>query len=228
VIPFLYITFFCNKEKSMKYSEFRARVQDYPVFRSNIFPHLTDNVGLLRRQVSAWKKKGYVEQLKRGVYTLRQEDRNVGLSGYFLANYLYTPSYISLESALSFYGLIPEAVYGITSVTSRKTQRFNNTLGDFTYHHIKSSVYGGYHTELDEFSNHFYMASREKAVIDFLYFRLSTFSITDYDVFALSFRFQNLDTLNKARLRDITIEFNNKKLQDIMCNLIAYMEANDA
>src|SRR5688572_16621374 len=99
----------------MNYTEFRNKVKKYPFFRSNIFVHLTDSVEVLRRQVSEWVDRGYIVQLKRGFYTLQEEDREVRFSQYFLANNLYSPSYISLETALSYYNFIPEQVHAVTS-----------------------------------------------------------------------------------------------------------------
>ncbi len=107
----------------MKFSAFRSVVKGYPLFRSNLFEHITDNVPLLRRQITEWVAKGYILVLKRGIYMLSEEFRVTRCSNYFLANQLYTPSYVSLESALSYYGLIPEAVYATTSVTTKKTAR---------------------------------------------------------------------------------------------------------
>jgi predicted transcriptional regulator of viral defense system len=196
----------------MDYATFRKKTQQYPLFRSNIFAHLTENVPLLRRQVSDWVKKGYVLQLKRGVYTLCHHDREADFSAYFLANQLYTPSYISLETALSHYGFIPEQVHTITSITPKKTQAFDNALGDFAYHHIKLQHYGDFVAHKDEFGHTFFMATPERAIVDFIYLRMRGIQDIQADVFTASFRFQHLQRLRKNKLKAICKKFNQKKL----------------
>lgn len=196
----------------MNYSTFRDKTKLYPFFRSNMFSHITDNVPMLRRQVNEWVNKGYVIQLKRGVYTLREQDRGVGLSAYFLANNLYTPSYISLETALSYYGFIPEQVHTITSVSSKKTQYFENQFGRFYYHHIKKNLYGHFVSNQDEYGNNFFIATPERAIIDFLYLKTRGMDNIEADVFDTSFRFQNLEKLDKRKLTKIAKQFNHSKL----------------
>jgi hypothetical protein len=63
----------------MKYSEFRNYTKNYPFFRSNIFCHLTNNDLQLRAQITNWKEKGLLTELKRGMYTLNSSDRSVGI-----------------------------------------------------------------------------------------------------------------------------------------------------
>lgn len=87
----------------------------------------------------ALKSKDLV-QLKRGVYLFSKKLRRGSISKFVIANKLYTPSYISFESALSYYGLIPESVYTTTSACyQRKSKVFNNELGDFSYDYIPCS-----------------------------------------------------------------------------------------
>mgnify|MGYP001575016279 FL=1 len=90
-------------------------------------------------------------------------------SEFAIANRLYTPSYISLASALSYHNLIPEVVYAITSVTPKPTREFkiNNLL--YTYRRIKQPAYTGY-VPRTIFGETVYIATPEKAVADFLYY----------------------------------------------------------
>lgn len=208
----------------MNYTTFRNKVKKYPFFHSNIFVHLTDNIGLLRRQVSDWVKKGYVIQLKRGFYTLGEENRQTGFSKYFLANNLYRPSYVSLESALSYYHFIPERVHTITSISSKKTQKFENPLGSFTYHHIKTKLYGGFVSKKDEFGNKFLIATPEKAISDFFYYQGRLLNEFDETIFDTSFRLQNLDLLSKKKLSVIADQFNQKKHSQLVELFIKQMK----
>lgn len=108
---------------------------------------------------------GVFVRLKPGLYALK---RNFP-QDFFLANTLYSPSYVSLDTALSYYNLIPETVYAVTSVTTKPTREFeiNNRL--FEYRKIKKEAYTGFIPR--EINGEIvYLATPEKAVADFLYF----------------------------------------------------------
>jgi len=212
----------------MLYREFREKVKHYPVFRSNIFAALTDSPALLRDQVVDWVKKGLVICLKRGVYTLNESDREAKFSVFFVAQELYLPSFISLESALSYYGLIPEKVIAITSVTSKKTQNFRNILGNFIYRHLKTSLFNNFVAIKDEYGNFFNIAIPEKAIVDYLYFQTRGMSQLEPDIFEESFRLQNLEGLDKFKLQQIAANFNNKRLDRVMKMFYDYLEQNYA
>ena len=88
---------------------------------------------------------------------------------YFIANKLYQPSYISLETALSHYRIIPEIVYSITSITTKATRKFDTQIGAFSYQRIKINAFTGYRAvEIDRYKVFF--AEPEKALCDYLYF----------------------------------------------------------
>src|SRR3989344_8919342 len=207
----------------MKYAEFRSKVVAYPYFRSNIFKHLVPNPALLRRQIVDWVKKNYIIELKRGVYTLNSNDRQVSLTPLFLSQALYSPSYISLESALSYYQMIPERIEAITAVTTKKTFRLYNQLGHFIYRHIKTSCFTGFIEQKDEFGNSFLIATPEKALLDFFYYKTHGMRNITQDLFEESFRLQNLDQLNFKNLKAMALLFNQKKI--IQCvNLLTKKE----
>lgn len=110
-------------------------------------------------------KKGVFVRLKKGLYSLK---RNFPQE-FFLANQLYSPSYVSLESALSYYHLIPETVYAVTSITTKPTREFEVNKCLFDYRKIKKQAYIGYIPCKIE-GEIVYLATPEKAVADFLYF----------------------------------------------------------
>ena len=117
-----------------------------------------------------WQKKGYITKLKNGCYIfsdLKPAEHTL----FLIANKLYEPSYVSLESALSYYGIIPEGVYSIQSVSTRKTKVINTPAGTFHYFSLKSSLYFGYRLLSEGVPHPYRMASLEKAILDFLYLR---------------------------------------------------------
>src|SRR3989338_10929515 len=119
--------------------------------------------GLLHR----YKKRGFILNIKRGLYVFP----DALPPDLYIANKLYSPSYISLEFALSYYGVIPETVYEITSVSPKATRRFEALGKVYSYHRIKKTAFTGYAVQKQKgFS--FAIADPEKAFVDTLYYRL--------------------------------------------------------
>lgn len=125
--------------------------------------------GVNRRAVEGFlhynTKKGIFEKLRPGLYALVRKRP----TDFYLANRIYAPSYVSLDTALSYHGLIPESVYSVISVTPKSTREFEVGGRSFSYRQIKKAAYTGYRpTEvLGETVN---LATPEKALADFLYF----------------------------------------------------------
>ena len=92
----------------MTFDEFVKKCKTYPFIRSNLFPLLTDNPALLRRQVTEWLQKKWLFELRRGIYVIADPSRRCQTSSLFLSTQRITPAYVSLETALSYYRLIPE------------------------------------------------------------------------------------------------------------------------
>lgn len=118
----------------MSFLEFKNKMFDLACF--NIHQIYAWQSGFDRNNLTRWVKKGYLIRLRQGYFAFSEYKNKPDYSFYF-ANRIYRPSYISLHSALAFYGLIPEAVVQITSVTSLKTESFNNDSGEYSYKSIK-------------------------------------------------------------------------------------------
>lgn len=179
----------------MKFEDFKSFFQKKLIIDSKDFSFLGKE-SYLRRQVSEWLNQDRLICLKRGVYIINDPLVLEKISGLYVANYLYQPSYISLEHALRFYQMIPEEVYQFTSITTRKTASFQNKLGTFVYRHINKPLFWGFDIVQDNGWN-VHIATREKAVVDFLYFNRFRFR-QNFDLIK-SYRFQNLDSLDKKR-----------------------------
>lgn len=115
-------------------------------------------------------KEGKLIRLRQGYYTFPSFKGN-GDAPFYFANKIYAPSYVSLQSALSFYGMIPEGVVHITSVTSRKTASFQNPFGEFIYRSVQPHLMFGYTSEKSNLTTMWSMllATLEKALLDLLY-----------------------------------------------------------
>lgn len=199
----------------MKYNDFKKKVLNWPVIFSKDVILAGGSGQVVRNQLERWRKSGRIIRLKRGLFILSDDDRKVELSRSYLANQLYSPSYVSLEYALNYYGLIPERVNDITSVTSRKTMRMANEAGTFIYQHIKPKAYRGFEMVKNENGLAFFIAQPEKAVIDFLYLNLDKFRDDDPDIFEGSYRFQNTQSLSPRKILSFAKFFENKKLVKI-------------
>ncbi|MDO8525779.1 MAG: hypothetical protein Q7S07_04755 [Candidatus Omnitrophota bacterium] len=196
----------------MNYTNFKKKVISFPVISSADLLLFEGKWQAARNQLNRWLKKSLVIKLRRGLYILNENDRKINPSSQYLANQLYLPSYVSLEYALGFYGLIPERVRDVTSVTTKKTARFTNSMGSFTYQRIKVEAFQGYNTVKDKAGFNFFIAFPEKAVIDFLYLSLDRIKEPAIDIFESSFRFQNTEDLDDKKIIKMAALFKNKKL----------------
>ena len=115
--------------------------------------------------------KGEVVRVKRGLYIVGDLYRSEGVSQELLANLLYGPSYVSMDYALSFYGLRPERVYEVTSMPTKHVKEYETPFGRYSY--IKSSkcLYPiGITTVQNSNESCFMIATKEKALCDKLLF----------------------------------------------------------
>jgi predicted transcriptional regulator of viral defense system len=119
------------------------------------------------RRLVEWQEKGYIKKVINRWYIFTDVPIEEDLL-FWAANRIYQPSYISMETALSYYGLIPEAVYTTASVSTLKTNSFDTPLGTFVYRHVKPALYFGYRiVQWQRFP--IKMAEPEKVIIDYLY-----------------------------------------------------------
>ena len=139
------------------------------------------------------------------------------------ANRIYRPSYISLQYALSFYGMIPESVVQFTSVTTLKTANFENLWGQFSYQNVKESLMFGYepHVVSHPLANGqaFMMATPEKALLDFLYLNPYYNTHDELEELRLDEDFMT-ESLNRERLLDFLQKFKSKILDKRINNLL--------
>lgn len=196
----------------MNYLQFKNKFQNQPVILSKEAVRLEDNRQAVFNQLRRWQKNGLIVRLRKGMYLLNKNDRKINLSQSFIANQLYGPSYVSLEYALNFYGLIPEAVFDVTSVGTKKTARFKNEFGVFIYQHIKPDAFKGFSAVKEKNGFAVFIAKPEKAVVDFLYLNLKEFKKEAKDKFKVSYRFQNLENLKTSRIMGLAKLFNSRKL----------------
>ena len=161
------------------------------------------------RRFYEWQKKGYIKKLSRLFYVF--SDRNINeAENNFIANKLLEPSYISLESALRYYNLIPEVVFLTTSVTTRKTKLLKTLIGDFQYRKVKEKLFFGYKI-INVGQIAYKIADPEKALLDFLYLRSDIKS--EGDIFELRINGESYrEVIDQNKLKQYMEVFNSKAL----------------
>lgn len=193
----------------MNFLQFRQVLHPFEVFSVRDVGKLFPNFDA--RRLFEWQRKGYIHKLTNKWYFF--SDLPVSeMFLYRISNCLCRPSYISLESAFSYYNLIPEGVYSQQAVTTRKTISYQTPVGTFDYRSIKSTIFFGYQIIRDNESP-LLMAEIEKALLDYLY--LSANVKTETDLEALRFDYPNLrDAMDWKKLEKYAMVFGSKTLNN--------------
>lgn len=119
----------------MKYVRLRQLFKDFTVFSLNDIRLVEP--GFHRRRLNEWQSKGYIKKIIKEYYFFAEKSFHERVL-FEIANRIYKPSYVSLETALSHYQLIPESIFGTTSISTRRTYNFRTVLGDFRYRTVKA------------------------------------------------------------------------------------------
>ena len=192
----------------MTFLEFKNKMFDLACF--NIYQIYVWQPDFDRNNLTRWTKKGYLVRLRQGYFAFSEYKNKPDYSLYF-ANRIYRPSYISLHTALAFYGIIPEAVVQISSVTSLKTASFANDFGEYSYNNVKENLMFGYGLKPMADNRTIQFAVPEKALLDLLY--LYPFYNNEQELEELRLDEDYLqDDLNKDLLMDYCAKFQNKAL----------------
>ena len=189
----------------MRWQQLQRIVQDQPLFETSLF--LTGDVTRhqAQRQLSDWAKAQKVIQLRRGIYTLPNQNPHP----FVVANHLVPGSYVSLQMALAHYHLIPEHVAVVTSITTQRPGTYENKFGRFSYRHIHTSLFHGIEYRLLVNDEYAYVAMPEKALLDLIYFRPQG----DSREYIESLRLQNLEILDIEQLHRLAERAGKPKLK---------------
>ena len=199
----------------MNFVYFRNSLRDSPVFSLSDARSIFDNFD--RRRLSEWQEKGYIRKIIKGHYLFSETPVDEGLL-WTVANKIYKPSYISFETAMSHYRLIPESVYMITSVSTRRTYRFETPLARFSYRTLKPSLFFGY-TIL---SGGIRMASMEKAVLDYFYLNPGIQGDEDFSSLRIN-RDEVLERFDRERFAAYARRFGQKRLLTVVEQFLSWM-----
>ena len=135
---------------------------------TSIIESLYPELKSANKKVTWLEKQGVIIRLKRGLYVINPEYSGKTLSSELIANHLYTPSYISMSTALRYYGLIPEAVYVHQSMTVKHSRNFQTPVGSYDYKYISREAFSIGVRSMHKGDYAFLIASPEKALCDLI------------------------------------------------------------
>jgi len=184
----------------MKFQDFSFKLNDLLIFNKTNLRLLEKKESNLNLNIKYWKKSGKIISLKKGWYLLAEKyEKESEKDSYleFVANKLIEPSYLSGEYVLSKYGVLTEAVAGITSMTIMSGKEIKNKLATFRYYSISNKLFLGYKTEKKRGNIVIFEAELSKALFDFLYVRF----------------FRN-QVINEKSVEDLRINWENISAKD--------------
>lgn len=179
----------------MKFEDLLTLVRNQPVFETGLLLVGSVDPNHIQRQLSRWVQSGRVRQLRRGLYTLAPPYQSIVPHPFLVANALLPGSYVSAQSALAFYGLIPEYTPGTTSVTMLRPARWE---GGFQFHHLAPNLFFGYQRIDLSDEQQAFVATPEKALLDLAHLTPRS----DSPHYLPELRLQNLEGLDLARLQE--------------------------
>jgi hypothetical protein len=180
-----------------------------------------------RDRISRMLADGSLLRIRKGLYVFGERYRRAPLSREYLANLIYGPSCISLDYALHRYGLIPERVETVTSVTTGERRHFQTPFGDFTYRPLRPDRYAPGIRLVDEGDTRYLMASPEKALVDKIWAdkSFSPTNLKDFDAYLfedLRLDEEHVATLDPARLKAICGAFASRKIDMLARHLARF------
>jgi len=192
----------------MKYVNFLNLVDGEPVFSSAILRTRGISTRELRLQLARWVKAGRLLQLRRSVYMPAAPFRKVEPHPFMVANRLKKASYVSLQSALSFHGLIPESVPAVTSVSTGRPEHLATPVGRFIFRHVKRAMFHGFRAVEVAPSQSAFVALPEKALLDLIHLTPRA----DSEGYLEELRLENLARLDRPLLLEMARASGSPKL----------------
>lgn len=177
----------------MKFEQLLDIVGDQPLFETGLLISGDVDPGDVRRQLSRWVSAGRLKQLRRGLYTLAPPYQRISAHPFLIANFLMPGSYVSMQSALAYYGLIPEYAARTWSVTTVRPAQWD---GGFHFQHLAPHLFFGYQRVKLPQDQSAFVATPEKAILDLTHL---TPKADDID-YLRQLRLQNLNQLNLEKL----------------------------
>jgi len=181
----------------MRIEELAKLMQNEPVFVSSLLRVAGIRTSQIELQLVRWVKSGRLLQLRRGVYALAEPYRKIEPHPFLIANRLQRGSYVSFQSALAYFDLIPEHVPVVTSATTGRSETVKTPMGSFIFRHLKTSMFSGFRQIKIADRQQAVLAAPEKALVDLFYATAGS----DSDGYIEELRLQNTESLSADELR---------------------------
>jgi len=195
-----------------------------PVFETGLLLSGRVDANDVRRQLSRWTKSGHLYQLRRGLYALAPPFQKIKPHPFVVANHMMRSSYVSLQSALGYYGLIPDIVPVTTSVTTGRPNQWQTPLGFYAFQHIKAEFFFGYELVDLGHDQQAFIATPEKALLDLIHLQPGG----DSAEYLQELRLQNLEVLDPEKLQHQAERASSPKLKRATANLVKLAKAERA
>jgi len=207
----------------MKFERLIEIVADEPAFETGLLLAGPVDPADVRRQLSRWVKAGRLYQLRRGLYALAPPFQKIKPPPFVLANCLVRGSYVSLQAALAHYGLIPDVVPVVTSVTAQRPGRWETPLGIYEFRHVKAAWLTAYRLVEVSPGQRAFVAAPEKALLDLAYLHPDG----DSPAYLQELRLQNLERLDLQALQRLAEQSGKPKLRRVAA-LVAELARGEA
>jgi predicted transcriptional regulator of viral defense system len=207
----------------MKFNELLLVAGKEPCFTSGMLLAGKVSPATVRLQLSRWTKEGKIIQLRKGLYTLAKPYASELPHKFYLANQITRPSYVSLQSGLAHYGLIPENVPAVTSITTARPGQKTTLAGTYIYRHIKPGFFTGYSLVPVYRNQSAFIASPEKCLLDLVHLTPQGDTKTYLD----GLRLQELDTLQTTVLEQLVRAASSPKLARALKIIIKLIAAGE-
>ncbi|HMD90430.1 MAG TPA: hypothetical protein VKF38_14810 [Anaerolineaceae bacterium] len=192
----------------MNFTNLIDRIGAAPVFETGLLLAGEGDPFEVRKQLSRWVAAGKIYQLRRGLYTLAPPFQKVSPHPFLIANHIQPHSYVSLQSALAFYDLIPERVLVTTSVSSGRPFVQSTQLGEYQFRHIRRDWFQDY-SKIDFGAGQTaWVATPEKALLDLIYLEPHS----DKGAYLQELRLQNMGQLDLKRMQLLALNSHKPKL----------------
>jgi hypothetical protein len=182
----------------MTWPEFLRRFEAMPLFHSSMLEVFPESLAQIRVQLSRWVRAGKLVRIRREWYLIDKPWRAREIPPAYIATQIVRPSYLSLEWALEFHGLIPDAVESPTCSTTDRPRMVQALGKTFLYHHLCPDLLTGFGEVVVE-GWPVPVASVEKALFDMIYFRLRRNRLSPEWLAEL--RLQNLEAFDVERFQ---------------------------
>ena len=193
----------------MKWEDLLGLLGGEAVFHSSVLFTGQESAASVRRQLARWVISGRILRLRRSFYALASPYRAAAVSPFSVANRLKPASYVSLQSALAHYGLIPEYVPVVTCVTTGRPETLQTPLGTFSYRHVNRRLFFGYRAADLGGGSSVFLAVPEKAILDLVHLTPRG----DSPAYLGELRLQNLDKLDPKQLVEFARRSGSAKLK---------------